>query len=215
MKTIHTILFLTALVFSACSEKAGKAETPQTKVPQPLQADSDTQKNAETPTTQDITTYFAAYKAQHINKDDKIDIKKMDKANGFAQVEHYPTSGEIIGVTFLQFAIFRTAAGKDIIAVYMHACVEGSCNMAVENLNFYDENWKEITKEVAQIKQIKDKFEEGKTATFDQFLAKLPQKKGGSIEIVAVNNDQMYEKGVSEEKPITKLTFDIKAGKFN
>jgi|GEM_PF-3378411 len=212
MKTTKiSAVLISALLFTTCSVTS-KQQTSKQQTIAPLEGEKSV---AKTVVYKDVKTYFGEYKAKNILGDEQITIKKMDNKNDFAQVEHNPKTGEIIGVTFLQFSIFRSTAGKDIIGVYMHACVEGSCNMDASNLKFYDEKWQEITAKVVDISQVKQAFEKGKTTELDLFLAKMPQKKGDSINLVAVNNDQMYEKGLSKEKVIAKLSFDAQTGKFN
>ena len=90
----------------------------------------------------------------------------MDKTNGFAQIEHHPRTGEIIGLTFLQLALFRTDTNKELVGVFTHACVEGYCNMTPDNLKFYDQNWKDVSNEVIKIEQIKQSFDKIKTTQF-------------------------------------------------
>jgi hypothetical protein len=114
-----------------------------------------------------------------ISPDDSLIVH--EEKDDFIAFEHFPKSGEIIGTIYVTLRKLKTETGEPKFLYFMHACVEGSCNLDAMNLKVYSADWKDITAmslDVSDIKKELDKqakilAKNKKNKIFTNFFARI------------------------------------------
>ncbi len=198
---MKNILFvITAILFFSCGNTKQKS----------------TAQEENTPSTS-IMPIFEAYKSKQIDKGDTIEI--ATQTDDFIAFSHYPTEGEIIGITYIQLRFL----GNDKLLYFMYACVEGTCNLDASNIHVFTKNWEDVTSDyvnMGEITQIMEQARQGlgeEAGLFDSFFAKIDEK-NEHIDLFLMNEEKFVEKG-EENNPLLKkigsLVWDDKNQKFN
>ncbi len=139
--------------------------------------------------------------------------------NGFLAFEEssLPNS-EISAMVYGNLALWL-GEKRDIVGFFYYALVEGSANLQMENMFFYDANGKNITKEVLDIelvkKEMKKAIPERKTKgfkNFNDFFLEIPEN--GTKIIFQLTNGEKLAEGDKIFANFLTMDFNKKTGKF-
>lgn len=210
------LLLLLLLSSVACKQNKEKATTQTT-------ADN-AAATAKTETPKTIRNYFEAFKKMN-EIDAKDSVIVHEENDDFIKFEHFPKSGEIIGTIFITLRKLKTETGEPKFLQFMHACVEGSCNLQAINLKVYSADWKDITATSLDIsaiqkeldKEVKTFAKNGKKKRFTDFFARIDANSDKFEYGLIDPEDQNMMQGKTAETVfglLKEMSWDVQNQKF-
>lgn len=167
------LFFLLMLSCVACGKKQDKVTTNPN-------ANNNPTTPAATKTEKTMDDYFEELKKiDEINPTDSVIIHEQN--DNFIAFEHFPKSSEVNGIIYVSLRKLKTETGEAKFLYFMHACVEGSCNLGANNLKVYSADWQDVTAASLDIpeiqkeldKQAKTLSKDKKKKRFSDFFARI------------------------------------------
>ncbi len=179
-------------------------------------------KNVKLKNNQNVrkTIFLKDFFEKHIRKnfkDAKI-ITDSIKNNFLAFEESSPPTSEIFAMVYGNMAIWA-GEKRDIIGFFYYALVEGSANLSIENMVFYDVEGNIITKEVLNLDFIKQEMdiaipekEKMGFINFKDFFVEIPEN--GTKLIFQLTNGEKLAEGEKTFANYLYMNWNKKIGKF-